>query len=297
MAKRKVRGRGRRRLFIQATAAALSNGYLRGFAEGRIFTGKSKYVCVPGLNCYSCPGALGSCPIGSLQATLGGRTYRFAFYVLGFLMIFGAVFGRFICGFLCPFGLVEDLIYKIPFVKKLKRLPGERFLRFLKYPILLLFVIILPMVVVDITGLGEPWFCKYICPAGTLEGGIPLVLANEGLRAAVGFLYAWKLAILAVIVFLSILIWRPFCRYICPLGAIYGIFNRFSLYRFRVDGEKCISCGKCQSACGLDIATWKNPNSADCVRCGDCRAACPTGAIETVRLANIMRGGKKGGVK
>ena len=100
------------RLIIQAAFAALTNGYVRGFAEGRIFTGSTKYVCVPGLNCYSCPGALGACPIGALQATLGSNKYQFAFYVLGFLMIFGALFGRLICGFLCPFGLVQDLLHR-----------------------------------------------------------------------------------------------------------------------------------------------------------------------------------------
>lgn len=119
MAKRKSR-RQTVRLIIQAAFTALTNGYVRGFAEGKIFTGSTKYVCVPGLNCYSCPGALGACPIGALQATLGSNKYQFAFYVLGFLMIFGALFGRLVCGFLCPFGLVQDLLHRIPLPKKME---------------------------------------------------------------------------------------------------------------------------------------------------------------------------------
>ena len=91
------------------------------------------------------------------------------------------------------------------------------------------------MFVVDITGLGEPWFCKFICPVGTLEGGIPLVLLNKSLKSAIGFLFKWKVLILILTVLISIIIYRPFCRYICPLGAIYGIFNKFSLYRFKID--------------------------------------------------------------
>ena len=98
------------RLFCQSAFTALSNGYLRGFAKGEIFTGDSKIVCVPGLNCYSCPGALGSCPIGALQAVLGSRKFQISFYVLGFLMMVGAICGRFVCGWLCPFGLVQDLL-------------------------------------------------------------------------------------------------------------------------------------------------------------------------------------------
>lgn len=279
MAKRKIAAW---RLLIQCCFAALSNGYLRGFANGKIYTGQLKKLCVPGMNCYSCPGALASCPIGSLQATIGSRSYHVSLYVFGLIVLFGTLLGRGVCGFLCPFGLIQDLLHRIPFPKKLRRLPGETWLRLGKYVSLFLFVILLPMIVADAVGVGDPWFCKYICPVGTLEAGIPLVLLNRGLRSVVGFLYTWKLAILAAVLIASLVIWRPFCRYCCPLGAIYGFFNRFALYRYQVDAAKCIGCGACQTACKMDIPTWKKPNSMDCVRCGACRDACPTGAIGTI---------------
>lgn len=269
----------RLRLIVQVLFTALTNGYAQGFVTGRIFTGPTKAYCVPGLNCYSCPGALGACPIGSLQAVLGSRNYKMAFYVVGFLMVVGAVFGRFVCGWLCPFGLVQDLLYKIPFVKKLRKLPGDRWLKWLKYVLLVGFVILLPLFVVDIIGQGQPWFCEYICPSGTLLAGIPLLAANPALRAAAGWLFSWKLLILVVLVFLSILVYRPFCRYLCPLGAIYGLFNPIAFYRLKVDEHKCTHCGACRRACKLDIPVDKTPNSPECIRCGDCKRACPHGAI------------------
>ena len=269
------------RTWVQICFTALTNGYAAGYVKGTIYKGPTKAFCVPGLSCYSCPGALGACPIGSFQAVITSRNYKFTFYIVGFLILVGAVFGRFICGWLCPFGLIQDLLHKIPFVKKLKRLPGDRGLKFLKYIILAGFVIILPLVALDIVGQGQPWFCKYICPSGTLFAGLPLVGANPALRFALGWLFTWKAGILAILVLLSILVYRPFCRYLCPLGAIYGLFHPIALYRFQIDESKCTKCGTCQQACKLDIPVYKTPNSAECIRCGACRRACPHNAICT----------------
>lgn len=205
------------RTWVQIVFAAVSNGYLYGYMTGQIYRGPLKAACMPGLNCYSCPGALGSCPIGSLQAVLGSRNYRFSFYVLGFLMLFGSLFGRLICGWLCPFGLVQDLLYKIPFFKKRKNLPGHKVLVWVKYVILVVFVILLPLLVVDFIGQGSPWFCKYICPSGTLGAGIPLLAMNESLRDAAGALFLWKSGILLVLLLLCLMVYRPFCKYICPV--------------------------------------------------------------------------------
>ena len=268
--------RSKLRLGCQVAFTALSNGYVQGFFQGKIYSGPTKYACVPGLNCYSCPGALGSCPIGSLQAVIGSRKFHLSLYVLGFLMMVGAILGKAVCGFLCPFGLVQDLLHKIPGVKKLRRLPGEKYLQWLRYVMLGLLVILLPMVVVDIVGQGSPWFCKYVCPSGTLLGGIPLLAGNPALRGAVGWLFTWKIAILVVILVLSVFLYRPFCRYLCPLGAV---FNRFALYRFTLNEEQCTHCGACHQVCGLDIDPSKTPNHSQCIRCGKCLDACPHGAI------------------
>ena len=264
----------------QALWALLTNGYLAGFAQGKIYRGKLKNLCVPGLNCYSCPGAVGACPIGAMQAVIGNWNFKFAFYVAGFLVFVGALAGRFACGWLCPFGLVQELLHKIPFPRKIKAVPGDKLLRKLKYAVLLVFVILLPMVLVDVLGQGAPYFCKLICPAGTLEGGIPLVLMNKPMQSALGWLYAWKNVLLAVTIFLSVLVYRPFCKYICPLGAVYSVFNPIAVFRYRVDKDVCINCKACAEACHMQVDPAEHPNHPECIRCGACKKACPVDAIQ-----------------
>lgn len=268
-----------KRHIIQLLSAALMNANFKGFMNGTIYKGASKQICVPGLNCYSCPGAVGACPIGSLQAELGKGRRGFPFYVAGILLFFGIIFGRLICGFLCLFGFLQDLLYKIPTPKLTVPRKADRVLRYFKYVVLLLPVILLPIFLTDEYGTAPPYFCQWICPAGTLEGGIPLVLQNEGLRGMVGFLFRWKLSLLIIIVLMSIFIYRPFCKYICPLGAIYSLFNKFSFYQMHVDENKCIGCKLCEKHCRMGVEITKNINSCECIRCGECKKVCKHGAI------------------
>lgn len=278
---KKLRQTGNRfRHHVQFAVTALTNSYFPGYVKGTIYTGQTKYLCVPGLSCYSCPGALGSCPIGALQSVIGSREFSFSFYMAGLFAAFGALWGRFVCGWLCPFGFIQDLLHKIPFVPKLQTIIGDRYLKHVRYVILVVFVILFPLFVLDITGLGEPGFCKWICPAGTIMAGWPLAFLSEGIRASLGFLFTWKSAILVILLVLSTIVYRPFCRYLCPLGAIYGFFNPISFYRFRINEKKCTKCGICEATCKLSIPVYEKPNSFDCIRCGDCIEACPHHAIE-----------------
>ena len=262
---------------IQLGAALASNPFLMNFLHGRISRTGLKAVCVPGLNCYSCPAAAASCPIGALQAVIGSSKFQFAWYVVGFLIFAGALLGRVVCGFLCPFGWFQELLHKIPAKKFSTR--RVRILTYLKYGILALFVIVLPMTVVNEVGMGDPFFCKYLCPQGVLEGAIPLSLANSGIRAALGKLFTWKFSILLSVIVLSVLFYRPFCKWLCPLGAFYALFNRASLFQMKVDKSKCVSCGKCARACKMDVDVTKTPNHTECIRCGMCIRACPTNAV------------------
>lgn len=262
---------------IQAFATFLTNVHLPNFLKGVLYNGEIKQVCVPGLNCYSCPAATGACPVGAFQAVVGSSKFNFSYYITGILIFFGVMFGRFICGFFCPFGWLQDLLHKIPTKKfSTKKL---KFLCWVKYGILLIAVIALPLWITNQAGISSPYFCKYICPQGILEEGIPLSLASSSIRGALGALFRWKFLILAGVIVLSVLFYRPFCKWVCPLGAFYSLFNRFSLLRYKVDEDKCIACGKCSRVCKMDVDISKNTAHAECIRCGECIKASPTKAI------------------
>ena len=279
----KRKGRGlwsslaKRRNSIQLFATFLTNIHLPNFLQGVLYNGKVKQVCVPGLNCYSCPGATGSCPVGSFQAVVGSSKFNFSYYITGLLIFFGIMLGRFICGFLCPFGWFQDLLHKIPTKKfSTKKL---KVLRYLKYGVLLITVVALPILLTNNAGTGSPYFCKYICPQGILEGGIPLSLVDKTIRATLGTLFTLKFTILMAVIILSVLFYRPFCKWLCPLGAFYALFNKISFLNYHVDGHKCVSCGKCRRTCKMDVDITKNNAHTECIRCGECLKGCPTQAI------------------
>lgn len=144
---------------------------------------------------------------------------------------------------------------------------------------LVVFVLILPVAATDYMGMGKPAFCQYICPAGTLEGGLFLLAAHESLRKAVGALFSLKMAILIMTIIGCVFFYRFFCRVLCPLGAIYGLFNKISILHLETDSHKCIGCGKCREACKMDVDPVKTPDSPECIRCGACVDACPAGAV------------------
>ena len=265
-----------KRRLIQLYAALLTNANIKGFVTGQIYKGPLKNVCTPGLNCYSCPGASGACPLGSLQNALASSRARVPFYIFGIIVLYGILLGRWICGFLCPFGLIQELLHKIK-TPKIKKSSITRVFSYFKYVILALFTIALPLIYA-FRDFPLPAFCKYICPAGTLEGAIGLLAnrANTDLLPMLGPLFTWKFAVLMAIVVGSIFLYRFFCRFLCPLGALYGLFNKISLLGIKLDKPKCTDCGACQAKCQMDI---RHVGDAECISCGECMTACPTGAI------------------
>lgn len=265
-----------RRRLIQWAAFVMSNPLMMNFLDGRLYKGALKNFCAPGLNCWSCPAAVLACPIGVMQAIGGSMNFSVSLYALGGVILIGLLIGRVVCGYLCPFGLFQELIYRLPTPKfKLPR-GAER----IKYFVLITFVLILPAAVTDYAGIGEPAFCEYICPVGTLEAGLPLLITHPELRAVLGGLFALKIAVLLIVLIGSATVERFFCRVLCPLGAMYGLLNRISFYRLSIDEKKCVGCGRCARACPMLIDPTAAPNSSECVRCDRCAADCPSKAIE-----------------
>lgn len=264
-----------RRRWIQLISALIYNANLKGFGDGSIYQGNGKGICVPGLNCYSCPGAVAACPLGTLQNALSMIPRKLPYYILGVLMLFGLLLGRLVCGFLCPFGLIQELLYQIP-VPKTGKNRITRGMTWIKYGILAAFVVMIPVWSGIVNGYSLPAFCKYICPAGTLEGGVPLILANENLQKAAGRLFDWKLFILVVILISSLFFYRFFCRFLCPLGAVYSLFSGISIPGIQVDKGACTHCGACVRYCKMDI---RKPGDRECIQCGECMEHCSRRAI------------------
>jgi polyferredoxin len=283
----------RTRRWAQIAGTLAANPWFAYLGTRAIYQGRAKGLCFPGFNCYACPLALMSCPIGSLQHSFAimspqrdaaagvsrqvAATVHHAqsfsisafLYVVGFVGIIGAVFGRLVCGWVCPFGLLQDLLYKIPSPKL--RIP--RWARFGKYATLVILAMLIPYIT------GVHWFSR-LCPAGALEGAVPLkLLPPKTPLPPVGWFFWLKIGILVAFLLWMVASKRPFCRTACPLGAMYALLNPVSLYGMRVDHDGCDECGTCREVCPVDINIYDNANSPECIRCLECKKECPNGAI------------------
>jgi polyferredoxin len=253
-----------------------------------------------------------ACPIGVIQHFVGLR--EVPWYVLGVVALAGSIGGRLACGWFCPFGWFQELMHKLP-VPKWRIRPRRRahwlivlvgsvafvFGAWLFLPVAVqapaLFGLYLVAGFVAFAILGfssafsvvgvvlivalltaDTWFCK-LCPAGMLEGGIPWIVIDANLRTLIGPLYGLKLILLVLFLGWMAVTRRPFCRWICPLGAVWSPFNRLSAVRLAVDNDLCILCDRCQKVCPVDIRIYQDANAGACVRCAKCIGECPVSCI------------------
>lgn len=262
-----------KRRLIQLYTALLYNANVKGYIDGQLFNGATKKLCLPGFNCYSCPGAIGACPLGSLQNALTHADHKWTAYVYGIIALFGISLGRMICGFFCPVGLCQELLYKVP-TPKIKKSGFTRILSYFKHVILVVMVVILPIMYIG--GTPVPSFCKYICPTGIFEGAFGLVPNNPDYYGSLQVIFTWKFSLLIAFIVLSMVLFRFFCRFICPLGALYGFFCKVALLGVKVEKKKCTDCGLCVAVCKMDT---KRVGDHECIHCGECISVCPTKAI------------------
>jgi ferredoxin-type protein NapH len=254
----------------QTASTIVSNSFIGVFFTKTMYNGFSKGICVPFLHCFTCPLAVSSCPIGALQYFAITRT--FPFYVLGYIGIIGLSVGRGVCGWLCPFGLLQDVMFKIKSIK----FSIPKTAHYLKYVFLVVLVLIVPYYT------GVKWFSQ-LCPNGALTAGIPWVMWNPinpqtGIptiaKESINGFFVIKMGILLFFLIWFILAKRPFCRTSCPFGAILALFNKISFLQLRVD-HTCIKCNACKKICPMDIAIYHNVTSPECIRCLRC-TACPS---------------------
>ena len=262
------------RRISQTAGAAITNSYWFALFTGTIYQGSLKGFCVPALNCYACPLALFACPIGTIQHFFVNPAFYISLYAIGIVGIVGAAVGRMACGWLCPFGFAQDLLYKIPS----RKLSLPKWASYGKYAALAILVCILPLLT------KETWFCK-LCPAGAAEGALPMLMLDSSLSELLGTLFALKMFILLVVILAAVSMKRPFCRMACPLGAIFSFFNRISIFRMAVDHDACIKCDLCQKECPMNLKVYENTNDADCIRCLKCQKTCKLGAVSYESLA------------
>ncbi|OYT65699.1 4Fe-4S ferredoxin [Candidatus Bathyarchaeota archaeon ex4484_205] len=214
-----------------------------------------------GLFCYACPFASTACPFGSLQHFIAlGLAPT---YLIGWLLVQGGLLGRGVCGWLCPFGALQDL-----FGGRKVRIHSK--LRYLKY-VNLAIAIIATYVLLDTA------FC-WFCPSGSFFGAVPYLITTGGEIFTLGIMI--HLTILALAVGLFIMVSRFWCRYLCPLGAIYSFFNRYSLFNIKLDEEKCKRCLVCLESCPMGIRKLEGINGSDCIKCGECVNSCKLGALK-----------------
>jgi ferredoxin-type protein NapH len=246
-----------KRTIAQISAFVLSNlGFLRALKTG--------FVC-PFLYCHGCPFAVFGCPIGTLQNFIVYS--QFPFFAVGSLGVYGMIFGRAFCGWACPFGTLHDMLSP---TNRRKEIKTQNYW-YVKYAILFL-TLALAWFALDTI------FCKF-CPSGSLFAAIPFRLLNPSL-SEFGMYFYVHMFTLALTIALALLISRFWCRYLCPMGAIAGAFNKVSVVNISLNEKRCKKCLSCLEACGMGITKLEDiGNSTDCILCGRCVEACTLHAL------------------
>ncbi len=260
-----------KRRFVQILALILLSGNITAFTFNAVSFGG---VCLPIIHCNACPLTWFACPIYTISELI--QFHSIPWLALGLIAGCGALVGRFFCGWICPMGLLQDLLYLVPAPKL--RFPS--FLRWLKYAFLIIAV-----------GATAYWagkdvlyfFCAY-CPVATMEVTLPSMIVNHDWTMDAGRIL--RLAVLLSVLALVIFNMRWFCKAMCPVGALVAFTNKYSLLAIRLDPAKCIHCNKCVKSCPMDVPVEESSRTgravnrhSECIECLKCQQVCPVSAI------------------
>jgi polyferredoxin len=217
-------------------------------------------ICGPVFHCYSCPLATFACPIGVIANF--SALHLFPFMAVGTLLVVGATFGTLVCGWACPFGLLQDLVGRIPTPKV--RLPG--WLGYSRYAVLVGLVLLIPYHYSE-----DHWaFVCRLCPAGAVEASVPVSVQQSAAAHQIVWPTLNKTIILGVFVVAMLFAWRPWCTLFCPLGAIFSLCNYVSLVFLRFQPGRCNDCGLCRDLCKYRGPAERRGSDLRCIRCLEC---------------------------
>jgi polyferredoxin len=212
----------------------------------------------------------GLCPFGGVEAlytyiTTGSYIHHLgqANYILVFALLLTLILtGSFFCGWICPLGSVQEWLGKLGKKirgKKYNQIPKklDRILRYLKY-------LVLAVVIIQ-TARSFTLVFENIDPYYNLFNIWTDEISITGYISVI------------VVLTLSLFIERPFCRYACPLGALNGLFNSFSILNIKRNQDSCIDCKVCDLSCPANIEVSKQDKIKDtaCIRCMECVKNCP----------------------
>jgi len=242
------------------------------------FAARLHTFCSPVFHCYACPLATFACPIGVLAHF--SALHLFPFIAVGTLVLLGGIFGGFICGWACPFGLLQDLADKVPTPKiKLPRSTGH-----LRYVVLIGLVLIVPY----FWGIEHPIAICNVCPAGGLEAAVPNIVTQATTGQEITWPNPIKLTVMALFVITIFFAHRPWCQMLCPLGVIFGLFNRASAFFLRFHPTACNSCKICHDKCKFGDQPEKQINASNCIRCLEC-TKCPPDALVVETIFTVSK--------
>lgn len=231
----------------------------------RVIVQLASFIIMPGLF-ISIFSSIGSIYTAIIQGTFNIADQAWHIVLTAGIMILTFIWGRFFCGFFCSFGAMQDLLWfggkRMP--KKIKvSEKADRILKLLKFAVLLFVVLGVWTFSVTGTTLWSPWtiFGMYATVKGFPSGAYLLSIGG---------------ALMLVILIGSFLIERFFCKYLCPLGAIYSLISRFRIFRIKKPATACGNCRLCTSKCSMSIPMYKHDSirSGECINCMKCTTVC-----------------------